>query len=214
MTIKGVLFDFDGTLADTLPLCIRAFRSSIEPRLGRSISDAEIMATFGPSEEGTIQALIPDAFDAGVAAYLAHYEQYHGDYPDLFPGVSELLTSLNKQGTKLALVTGKGQHSAALSLDFYQLTPYFSAFGYGDRQRNSKARNIGRIVDEWGLPHEQVLYVGDAPSDIVACREAGVPVAAAAWATTAEPAELEKLKPDALFHSVDSFRTWLFDRIQ
>ncbi|MCK8493701.1 HAD hydrolase-like protein [Spirosoma sp. RP8] len=213
MIVKGVIFDFDGTLADTLPLCIRAFRSSIEPRLGRSVSDAEIIATFGPSEEGTIKALIPDAFDEGVAAYLTHYEQFHADYPDLFPGVQSLLTHLQSKDVKLALVTGKGRHSAAMSLKFYQLTSYFSAFGYGDLQVNSKTGNINRIREEWQLAPEEVLYVGDAPSDITACRQAGVPIAAAAWASTAVPAMLEPLKPDALFHSVDSFRTWLFDRL-
>ena len=213
MTIKGVLFDFDGTMADTLPLCIRAFRSSIEPRLGRSVSDEEIIATFGPSEEGTIKALIPDAYDEGVAAYLSHYEQFHVDYPDLLPGVQSLLTDLGAKGVKLALVTGKGQFSAAMSLDFYRLTSHFSAFGYGEQQINSKARNITRIVNDWQLSLDEVIYVGDAPSDITACREAGVFIASAAWASTAEPEVLKALNPDELFESIDSFRTWLFDRL-
>lgn len=213
MTIRGLIFDFDGTLADTLPLCIRAFRSSIEPRLGRSVTDAEIIATFGPSEEGTINALIPAAFDEGVAAYLSHYEAYHPDYPDLLPGVHSLLTDLQAKAIPLGLVTGKGPHSAALSLAFYQVAPFFSAFGYGDVQGGNKAKHIRRILAEWQLNPADVLYVGDAPSDIIACREAGVPIAAAAWASTADSMALEALKPDVLFDSVANFRTWLFDRL-
>lgn len=213
MTIKGVIFDFDGTLADTLPLCIRAFRSSIEPHLGRLVSDAEIMATFGPAEQGTIKALIPHAYDEGVATYLTHYEQYHADYPDLFPGIQALLDELQTKQVQLALVTGKGETSAAVSLRFYQLTHYFSAFGYGDLSTNSKTGNINRIVAAWDLPPGSVLYVGDAPSDIVACRQAGVPIAAAAWASTAEPVALAQLAPDALFESVDLFRHWLLTRL-
>lgn len=213
MTIKGVIFDFDGTLADTLPLCIRAFRASIEPHLGRSVSDAEIIATFGPAEQGTIKALIPHAYNEGVAAYLTHYEQYHPDYPDLFPGMLSLLDELKTKQVRLALVTGKGERSAAVSLAFYQLTAYFSAFGYGDLSTTSKTRNINRIVAEWNLAPDTVLYVGDAPSDIIACRKAGVPVAAAAWASTAEPTALADLYPDALFESVDGFRDWLLAHI-
>ncbi len=213
MTIKGVIFDFDGTLADTLPLCIRAFRSSIEPHLGRPVSDAEIIATFGPAEQGTINALIPQAYDEGVAAYLTHYEQYHADYPDLFPGIQSLLDELQTRQIRLALVTGKGESSAAVSLRFYQLTPYFSAFGYGDLSTNSKTGHINRIVTGWNLPPDAVLYVGDAPSDIVACRKAGVPIAAAAWASTADPTALAQLKPDALFESVELFRNWLLTRL-
>ena len=211
--IKGVLFDFDGTLADTLPLCIRAFRSSIEPHLGRPVSDAEIVATFGPAEQGTIKALIPHAYAEGVAAYLTHYGQFHADYPNLFPGIQPLLDELRAKGVRLALVTGKGERSAAVSLQFYGLLPYFSAFGYGDLEMNSKTRNITRIVADWKLLPGEVLYVGDAPSDILACRQAGVPIAAAAWASTAEPEELATLQPDVLFDSVKSFRNWLFERL-
>lgn len=213
MRIRGIIFDFDGTLADTLPLCIRAFRSSIEPHLGRAVSDAEIIATFGPAEEGTIKALIPHAFDQGVAAYLRHYEQYHADYPTLFPGIQALLAQLQAKNVPLGLVTGKGERSAGLSLNFYQLTPYFSAFGYGDLGTNSKTRNINRLVAEWALPPNEVLYVGDAPGDITACRRAGVPIAAAAWASTAEADVLASMQPDALFTSVDSFQDWLLTRL-
>ena len=64
--LKAVIFDFDGTVCDTLPLCIAAFRKSIEPLAGRRFSDQEITATFGPSEEGTIRALIPEFYEQGV----------------------------------------------------------------------------------------------------------------------------------------------------
>ncbi|MEO6455514.1 MAG: HAD hydrolase-like protein [Ginsengibacter sp.] len=75
--IKAVIFDLDGTLANTLPLCIKAFRQSVEPLIMRSISDAEIIATFGPSEEGTIMALAPGNYDKGIADYLHFYESLH-----------------------------------------------------------------------------------------------------------------------------------------
>mgnify|MGYP006357288589 CR=1 FL=1 len=45
--IKGVIFDLDGTIGDTVPLCIKAFRKAIEPLIERSVSDEEIIATFG-----------------------------------------------------------------------------------------------------------------------------------------------------------------------
>jgi len=56
--IKAMIFDLDGTIGNTLPLCIKAFRETIETFMKRKISDEEIIATFGPSEEGTIYSLI------------------------------------------------------------------------------------------------------------------------------------------------------------
>lgn len=52
--IKAIIFDLDGTIGDTVPLCIAAFKKSVEPLAGRVFSEEDIVSTFGPSEEGTI----------------------------------------------------------------------------------------------------------------------------------------------------------------
>jgi phosphoglycolate phosphatase-like HAD superfamily hydrolase len=64
-----------------------------------------------------------------------------------------------------------------------------------------------------GIQKEEVIYVGDAPSDIIACRKVGIPVVAAAWAETAEPQKLEELGPDEMFYTIRDFSVWLFDNI-
>ena len=125
MKIKAVIFDLDGTIADTLPLCIAAFKKSIEPLLGKKLSDEEIIATFGPSEEGTIRKLIPQQEEQGVKDYLYHYERLHGTCPVVFPGIPELLKILQDKGLQLAMVTGKGIHSTRLSLKQFDIVPYF-----------------------------------------------------------------------------------------
>jgi len=56
------------------------------------------------------------------------------------------------------------------------------------------------------------VYVGDAPSDIIASRKAGISVVAA-WADTAEPEKLKELKTDELFYTIKDFSNWLFDKI-
>lgn len=109
--IKAVIFDLDGTIGDTLPLCIQAFRQSVEPLINRSISDAEIIATFGPSEEGTIMALAPDDFEKGVADYLHFYEKLHNMCAVPFEGIPALLSTLKNKGVRIAMVTGKGKYS-------------------------------------------------------------------------------------------------------
>jgi phosphoglycolate phosphatase/pyrophosphatase PpaX len=58
-------------VANTLPLCIAAFRKFGGTIDKRQVSDEEIVATFGPSEEGTIMALAPDFYERGVQDYLA-----------------------------------------------------------------------------------------------------------------------------------------------
>jgi phosphoglycolate phosphatase-like HAD superfamily hydrolase len=208
--LRGILFDLDGTLGDTLPLCIKAFRKAIEPLAARTLTDAEIIATFGPSEEGTIQLLLPDHYEAGLAAYLDGYAAMHDLCPAPFPGIPELLRSLQEKNIRLALVTGKGPRSTEISLERFGLKQFFTQIETGSPSGPVKAARIADVLRNWSdLDPKQVIYVGDAPSDITASRQAGIAVVGAAWAPTAEPERLQALHPDKLFHSVRAFRQWI-----
>ncbi len=212
--IQAVIFDLDETIANTLPLCIQAFRQSVEPLINRSLSDDEIIATFGPSEEGTIMALAPGFYKQGVSSYLEFYKSLHHMCGSPFEGISELLTRLANSGVRIAMVTGKGQHSTAISLEHFGLIHFFELIETGSPAGPQKAAGIQKVMEEWKhLDNDEMLYVGDAPSDIIASREAGIPVVAAAWAATAEPEKLIPLAPDEIFYSIPTFTDWLFERI-
>ena len=77
MQLKGIIFDFDGTIADTLPAIFTAFRYCLQNHLGRELSDQEIEELFGPSEEGVIKRLLPDRWQSCYADYLAEYRRNH-----------------------------------------------------------------------------------------------------------------------------------------
>jgi len=208
--IKAVIFDLDGTIGDTLPLCIKAFRYSIEPLINRRVTDAEIIATFGPSEEGTILALAPNHYEKGVADYLSFYEQFHDMCPAPFGGIRELLDTLRQHDIRLAMVTGKGKYSTAISLSKFQLESYFEIIETGVSSGPRKPEGIQHVIKAFEeIGKDEMIYVGDAPSDILACRAVGVPVVGAAWAATTESKKLEKLQPDQLFHNITEFSNWL-----
>jgi HAD superfamily hydrolase (TIGR01549 family) len=212
--IKAVIFDLDGTLANTLPLCIQAFRQAVEPLINRSISDDEIIATFGPSEEGTIMTLAPDHYNKGVSDYLHFYESLHEMCPVPFDGIKEILETLKNNAVHISMVTGKGKHSTDISLKYFGLTHFFEIIETGSPDGARKAEGIQIILNALkDIKSDEVIYVGDASSDIIASRKVGVPVVAAAWADTAEPEKLKELKPDELFYTVKDFSNWVADKI-
>ena len=207
--LKCVIFDMDGTIADTTPLCIAAFRKSIESLLGKSISDHEIFATFGPSEEGTIQALIPESFDEGVANYIKSYRELHDICKRPFDGIVDLLGALKERGLLLALVTGKGAISLNTSLEVFGIGEYFDAIETGSPEGPSKPAGIRRVLSKFGLEPQEAVYIGDMPNDIVSARKVSVPVIAAAWAKTANAPELETYKPDKICYTVAELYNYL-----
>ncbi|MGD8239054.1 MAG: HAD hydrolase-like protein, partial [Armatimonadota bacterium] len=91
MELGGVIFDLDGTLADTLPVCFVAYRGSIKEFTGRELSDREIEALFGPSEEGTIRKLVPDRWRECLELHLEIYDREHSRCTGLFPGLESAL---------------------------------------------------------------------------------------------------------------------------
>ena len=123
--LKGVIFDLDGTLGDTLQLCIDSFREAVAPAIGRRLTDEEIVARFGPTEEGMVRALVPERADEYVEGYLRHYEAGHEACPAPFDGIPELLAELKEAGMRLGLVTGKGARSTRITLRRFGLDGAF-----------------------------------------------------------------------------------------
>ena len=212
--IKAVIFDLDGTIGDTLPLIITAFRNALEPLINRSVTDAEIIATFGPSEEGTIMSLAPDHYEKGLADYLSYYEDLHHLCPSPFDGIRELLENLGNQNVRLGMVTGKGERSAYITLKKFDLEHHFEIIETGSPKGPRKPAGIKAALDLFGnISTQETIYVGDAPSDIQSSRDAGVSIVSAAWADSAEKEVLLSLQPDKIFYTIPSFREWLYGKI-
>ncbi len=208
--IKAVIFDLDGTLGDTLPLCVAAFKRSIEPLIDRKVSAAEIIATFGPSEEGTILTFVPNHYEKAVADYLINYEALHDMCPDAFEGILDLLVFLKSKSIRMAMVTGKGPGSTSISLKKFGLTEYFEIIETGKPSGPSKPEGIMNVIEKFApIKKSEIIYVGDAPSDVLACQKVDIPIIVAAWADTAEIRKLNKLKPNKMFYTISDFKLWL-----
>jgi len=211
---KAVIFDIDGTLANTVPLCVQAFRLALEPQLHRPLSDEEIKAAFGPDEEGTIMKFNPPDMKKANADFMRYYKSLHEEIcPKTFDGIKELLDTLKNKGVCLAISTGKGQDTTEFSLCLFDIIKYFDKIEKGSPKGSRKPEAIQEIVNAFGVEKGEVLYVGDSPGDIKESHNAGIHVAGAAWAETTDKEKLEKEKPDAIFDSVKDFAEWLYERI-
>lgn len=209
MSHFALLLDFDGTIADSLPLCLTALRASLLRHTGRIHSDREITSHYGVSEEGIFQCIAPAVWQACTATYLEEYQRSHHLCPAPFPGVSQLLARVRARGVRVGLVTGKGRASAILSLRELGLTELFDELRTGSPGGDVKAAQIAELVQAFGVSRERTAYVGDFTADVRAARAAGVRALAAAWAPGARVDALAAERPDALLRSTEELDRWV-----
>jgi pyrophosphatase PpaX len=211
MPIRAVIFDLDGTLADTLPVCFEAFRTALRTHAGRIYSNEEIRCHFGPSEEGMLQTIVPDVWERCFDDYLREYERAHVLCPRPFPGIGDALNLLRARGVSRALVTGKGAKSTAITLRLLGVADAFDAIETGSASGAVKPDAIRKVLGDLGLASADAAYVGDVPYDVDAAREAGVLPLAAAWAPGTDAHALAAREPAHLFRTVEDFIRWLVE---
>jgi len=209
MPLRGVIFDLDGTLGDTLPVCYAAFRQVFQQHLGRTYTNQEIHSHFGPSEEGVISELVSDDPQGAFRDYLTAYRVAHRQCPRPFPGIRTALENLRARQVRLAVVTGKGPRSAEISLEVMGLAGYFERVIAGSAQGAVKPDAMRAILQGWDVAPAEVLSIGDAPSDVNAAQEVGLISAAAAWAPGTDHRQLQSRQPNHFFPTVESFSRWL-----
>ncbi len=210
--IKTAIFDFDGTLADTIPLCREAFRRAVRELDGSTLTNEEIERQFGPDDLGVIQRLLPgkpELHERGRQLFIRHYRELHPELaPAPFPGAAELLRTLRNRGIRLAMVTGKRLESAEISLQFFGLSEFFPILETGSPEGGVKPNRIKRALDRLGSTAAEAIYIGDSPTDVDACRTVPIRILAAGWAAEADVNGLRKRKPDYLltrFEDLDRF---------
>ena len=107
MAIKTLLFDFDGTLADTNALISHSHLHVLEEYYPGAYNLDSVRAFNGPSLEMVYGSLNPQEKDQMIKKYRAYNERHHDDMVKLFPKVSENLAKLQKHGIQLGVVSTK-----------------------------------------------------------------------------------------------------------
>lgn len=211
--IKMVAFDFDGTIADTIPMCIEAFKKAISPYAGHKLNKDEILQTFGLNEIGMVKEVVKDNWKSALQDFYFYYEEMHNNCKEPFPEVCDLIKYLKEKNVIVALITGKGQKSCDISLKKLGMESYFSDIMVGDEIRLNKADSILKLLEKYSIKNDEFYYVGDALSDVTACRDASVTCLSAAWSDSAQLKELKKINHDYIFNNISDLKSFLESKL-
>lgn len=205
--ISTLIFDFDGTLADTLPNSFNAFQTVFETYDGKQYSDEEVKYMFGPIEPEIIRGhLGSEEVDRAIDLYFKTYTDNHERLVKADSGVHDMLEHFKEKGYKLAVVTGKSRRSLDISMAFLNMDDVFDYTISGNDVNRFKPDPEGvlDVLDELGVDKDAAIFVGDSDADITAGKEAGLYTVGAHWLPNIQTAEFS-VEPDTVFADVQSF---------
>ncbi len=184
----AVLFDLDGTLADTAGDLGGALN---QLRVARGL-DPLPLDVLRPYASAGARGLIGVGLDIHPGdpefeplrlAFLDAYMRCLADTTVLFDGMSELLYELSARGLKWGVVTNKPHRFTLPVMEGLGLREDAAVIISGDSTAHAKPHPLPLLTacEEMGVPPASVLYVGDDLRDIQAAQAAGMPSAAAQW---------------------------------
>jgi HAD superfamily hydrolase (TIGR01509 family) len=172
--LKAVLFDWDGTLADTAEASYRCY-VRLFAELGIAFDRETYARTYSPNWYLTFRALgVPEErWSAADRRWLAHFAE---EQVELIDGARELLETLTARGLSMGIVTSGGRERVSRELDAHRLTPHLHECVYGCDVKEKKPHPEGLLLclDRLGVRAADAVYVGDSPEDIAMARAAGV----------------------------------------
>lgn len=215
--IKLVAFDLDGTIGNTLPMCIQAFKKAAQPYIKHKLSDEEVVRTFGLNEEGMIKCVVGETcFQQALHDFYVIYRVLHKEMcPKPFDGICELITLLKQKGIIVVLITGKGIKSCDITLKQFDMASFFEEVITGNTERNIKSEALKGLLRSYCLTTDEIVYIGDTVSDIMECQKANIKCLSVAWNTPQNEAlVLENCNPRNVFYSISSISDFLLSKIQ
>jgi phosphoglycolate phosphatase len=211
MMYKTLVFDFDGTIADTLGET-RLIFNRIAPDYGiRQVEEHEINGLRHLSINELLSHLnIPKR---RVPALIARGTGLmRGDITklQLIPGMADVLIELRRHVNSFGILTSNATANVDLFLKTHGLRDQFD-FISSTSKLTGKAKHLRAIRKTFSLRSEELLFFGDELRDVRAAKKAGVPIAAVTWGFNSRQV-LAASEPDYLFDKPVDFLRLLASR--
>ena len=197
MPYRLIIFDFDGTLADSAAWMARALNQAADRFGFRRVSDEEIAMLRGHDSRAVIRYLgVPARKLPLIARHLRERVAADAANIPLFPGTHDMLRILAERGVATAVVSSNSEANVRRILGPGS-TPLIGCYECG-ASLFGKAARFRRVLKRTGIPKQAVICIGDEARDIEAAVSVGLASGAAAWGY-ATPELLARQRPTMTF---------------
>lgn len=209
-----LVFDWDGTLADSEALIVGAMQAAIGDLKLPSRSDRQIRELIGLGLNEALTSLYPE-FELPellrlLEGYRARWVHSGLQEAPLFPGALETLQGLHRAGYRLAVATGKSRRGLERSLATHvELRSLLCSSRCADETVSKPhPKMLHELLEEQAVGADRALMVGDTDYDLLMARSAGM--AAVAVACGVHPRErLVQAAPAHILQDVTELDGWL-----
>ena len=183
--IKYVVFDFDGTIANTLRFSFQKFLEIAKLLQIDDLTDKEIISEI---RSKSYQELLKGKFKKswlklpvviGLIKNMQIELEKTIEKVKLFPGIKKILRGLKKNGFKLAIISSNRKDSIDKFIRSNKIE--FFDFVHGKTDLFGKADYLEKFIRDFKLKKTEVIYVGDEIRDIKACQKAGIKMIGVSW---------------------------------
>lgn len=202
--IKTVLFDFDGTLADTMPV-ILDIAKQFAPEYG--IKNIDVKTIRDKSVKELIQLFGIPLFKIPFII-LKGQKLLHDRMNEVkaYKGMPEIVHELKENGYRLGILSSNSLENITLFLDNNDLSVF--DFIYSEKNLFGKHRALGKIIEKEQLAKNTVIYIGDEVRDIEACKKVDLPIISVTWGFNSRDI-LEKNSPQYIIDRPSELNKYL-----
>ena len=209
---RFVVFDWDGTLADSTAIIADALQQACRDIGAPVPDDVNARYVIGLGLADALRHVAPDLprerHPDLVARYRHHYLAREAAI-SLFAGVREMLADLGAAGIVLGVATGKSRAGLDHALAQHGIGGFFAATRCADEGLSKPHPDmLLRLMDQVGAVPGETLMIGDTTHDLLLAQNAGVAGLAVGYGAHAA-AGLAQLQPLATVHSIPDLRAWL-----
>lgn len=192
--MKYIIFDFDGTIANSFPLIVDIARVVL-PKLDLSDEKIERFRNLPPKriikDSKVPYVKIPSLLVKGKRLLSKRLDEVQ-----IVKNLDGVIKQLHEEGYKLYVVSSNSETNIRLFLDKYQIKHYFNSI-YGNVGLFSKAQTLRKVLRWQKIRSGECLYIGDEVRDIEAAHKVHIAVASVTWGFNGKEI-LKKYKPDYL----------------
>lgn len=201
-----VLFDLDGTLANTVPAIVASYTHTWAT-VGRTVTAADILPTIGRTLQDVFTEQDPERAEELEATYLAHNMAHLPELVEPYEGVNELLREMIDVGITTGVVTSKRTEGALLTMRCVGLPddmPLLCSMEDTTAHKPDPTPLLTGMRRVHANP-ETTLYVGDAVVDLQAARAGGMAGVGVTWGA-GRPADLREQPSVGVVDTVEQLR--------